>query len=447
MVFFRSSPSLNFFNITASGFLLFLIARISFRGKLKNFFIGDYLRIFVLPFWFIPAFLRTVSQVLELRGVFREHEALRQVIRGVFFAIPALFVFIVLFSSADLVFQKYISGIIKIDQETVLRTIFMISATFVFIGAFGYIFQKTAGNSAENDIAGTRRRMNLGAIETSVILGLINGLFFIFIAIQFTYLFGGESSIRAFDFTYSEYARKGFFELMIAAIISFLIVWTAEKDIMKKNEKHILSFKILGVLLVIQVVFIIASAFLRLLIYEEAYGFTIARLYGHAFVIWLAAVFILLIYKILAGQKENPFAFGVFAAVLLFLAGLNLLNPEAFVARKNLERFDRTGMLDVRYLRQLSDDALLQRIKIIDLDSGKEKFQEMFDDLKKNYARELYWSGENRLKQKEQWQKINFSGLRVKKLLRLKMKELEPYKDYAPPQTYFPSDDLKTPPF
>jgi hypothetical protein len=41
-----------------------------------------------------------------------------------------------------------------------------------------------------------------------------------------------------------------------------------------------------------------------------------------------------------------------------FLVTLNLVNPDAFIARQNLARYEATGKLDVYYLTWLSDDAL-----------------------------------------------------------------------------------------
>ena len=43
-----------------------------------------------------------------------------------------------------------------------------------------------------------------------------------------------------------------------------------------------------------------------------------------------------------------------------FLATLNLINPDTFIARQNLARYLRTNDLDAAYLTQLSDDALPQ---------------------------------------------------------------------------------------
>src|SRR4030042_2904474 len=53
MVFVRSSELLTFLNVVASLLLLLVIAEVSFGEKVKNFLVGDYIRIFFLPFKFV----------------------------------------------------------------------------------------------------------------------------------------------------------------------------------------------------------------------------------------------------------------------------------------------------------------------------------------------------------------------------------------------------------
>src|SRR3972149_11628951 len=81
MVSVRASYFLSFLNIVMSGFILLMVARTVFKDKIKSFFIRDYFKIFVLPFLFIPAFLRTISQLIELRGALKEHQTLRIIVR------------------------------------------------------------------------------------------------------------------------------------------------------------------------------------------------------------------------------------------------------------------------------------------------------------------------------------------------------------------------------
>lgn len=412
MVFIRSSELLTFLNIIASLLLLLVIAEVSLGGKMKNFLTGDYIKVFFLPFKFIRPLFQTLANLFSWRS---------PVVKGILMAIPVLIVFLLLFSSADLIFQKYVSDLINIDieSETIFRSILVLIATLVYIGAYSYSFQEK-----KNQIAARQNSQNhsIGHIESSILLGSVNVLFFIFILVQLTYLFGGESNISAQGFTYAEYARRGFFELIAVAVISLLLLLTTEKYAIKKETSHALGFKVLSTVLVVQVILIMASAFTRLSLYEEAYGFTTLRLYSHAFIILLAIIFCLLLYKIYKDKRENAFAFRVFISITLFLAVMNFLNPDAFIARRNIERFAATGKLDTYYLSRLSDDAIPDTIKILNISN---------EDLKKSFAREIYWHAQNSDSPYfSKWQSLNLSRMRADKILNSKIHDIEAYKDY-----------------
>lgn len=419
MVFIRTSHLLTFFNVIISLILLLLIAKTVYGNKVNTFLIKDYVKIIFLPLKFVFPLFHTLSDLFSLHKVNKEQKTLSHIFKGILIAIPIIFVFILLFSSADLVFQKYVSDLvtINIQPETFLRFILILIVTFIFIGAYSYIFQESKKQKA---IKQENKNYIIGNIESSVVLGSINLLFLLFILVQLTYLFGGESNISAQGFTYAEYARQGFFELIIVAIISLLLLLVAEKYVRKEKKTHELSFKILSTAMIAQVIVIMASAFMRLLLYERAYGFTTLRLYSHSFLILLAIIFCLLIYKIHWNKRESAFAFQVFVSVLLFLAEMNFLNPDLFIAQQNIERFTTTGKIDVYYLSTLSDDALPEVVKTLEMLDG---------DMKNSLGYQLYWRTQQD-NDSEDWQSFNISRSRAKEVLDSRIKELENYKDY-----------------
>lgn len=423
MVFVRSSEFLTFLNVVASLLLLLVIAEVSLSGKVRSFLIIDYIKIFLLPFKFIFPLVQTLSSLFSISTINKEQKVLLQVVRGILMAAPVLVVFLFLFSSADLIFQKYVSDLISIEDETIAQSILVLVTTLIYIGAYTYSFQDKKNQKENQNTTGQNNNMHsIGHIESSILLGSVNILFFIFILVQLTYLFGGESNIYAQGFTYAEYARRGFFELIAVAAISFLLLLTVEKFVVKKETDHKSGFKIIATVLVVQVILIMVSSFTRLSLYEEAYGFTTQRLYSHAFIILLAVIFCLLVYKIYKDKKENAFAFRVFISIGLFLVFVNFLNPDAFIARRNLERFRETGKLDIYYLSRLSDDAIPGSIKGLDIRD---------EDLRKGFARDLYWHFLNSGPlHSSKWQSLNISRMRADKILNSIMSEIEPNKDY-----------------
>ena len=81
----------------------------------------------------------------------------------------------------------------------------------------------------------------------------------------------------------------------------------------------------------------LGSASQRMFLYVQAFGLTELRVYTTAFMAWLAGVFAWFAWTVLRGQRAR-FAFGALVQGWVVLAGLHVLNPDAFIARQNLAR-------------------------------------------------------------------------------------------------------------
>ena len=101
----------------------------------------------------------------------------------------------------------------------------------------------------------------------------------------------------------------------------------------------------------------VASALYRMHVYQEAYGFTQLRLLVDVFEGWLG----LLVLGVLAAGVRLRATWLPRAALLSGAGSLLLLaaiNPDAWVAQRNIDRYEETGKVDWYYLRELSDDAV-----------------------------------------------------------------------------------------
>jgi Domain of unknown function (DUF4153) len=131
------------------------------------------------------------------------------------------------------------------------------------------------------------------------------------------------------------------------------------------------AFRLLATLMVGLTGVLLASAFLRMALYEEAYGYTHLRLFVHVFEVWLGALFGWLLVTLWFRPKQ--FAIGGFVAVLGFLATLNLMNPDSTIADWNLLRYAATGKVDIYYLGALSEDAVPKLLEGIGKLQGEER--------------------------------------------------------------------------
>ncbi|HJQ08330.1 MAG TPA: DUF4173 domain-containing protein [Candidatus Saccharimonadales bacterium] len=423
MVFVWAGGFITFLNIVISLYLLALILQAVFKPGVRIYNLAAYLRpLYLIPARLIGALRGTILEIGAMRSMVKKHPALPQIARGVLIAVPVLALFVMLFASADLVFRKYVSNLFSFDinGEWLLRTCIILFVTSALIGIFGYLASKGKEESAPTIEAEAKALAEpRGTIEAAILFGSLNLLFLGFILVQLTYFFGGEQSIAAQGFTYAEYARKGFFELIAVAVLSLLLILGAEKRLLGKSGKHSRWFTLLAAGLVAQVLIIMASAFQRLSLYESAYGFTTLRALSHLFIIWLAVIFGLLLYKIFVDKRESTFAFLAFLSVLVFLAVINIANVDAFVARKNIGRYYASGKLDVYYLGDLSDDAVVETAKLLDGPDPKLG----------GLAGSLYQKREALIEKDRYWQSMNISRKAALRALQAKAHLLEQETD------------------
>jgi hypothetical protein len=188
-------------------------------------------------------------------------------------------------------------------------------------------------------------------------LALLDLLFLIFVAVQVTVLFGGRDHVlHTAGLSFAEYARQGFGQLLAVTVLTLGVVAGAVRVAGRTALDRALIRGLLGSLCGLALV-VVASALHRMSLYEREFGFTRLRVAATAIEIFGGAVLVLLL---IAGVRMSatwlPRAVvGTAAATVL---GLAALNPDGYIAEHNVDRFERTGRIDVAYLATLSADAV-----------------------------------------------------------------------------------------
>jgi hypothetical protein len=100
-----------------------------------------------------------------------------------------------------------------------------------------------------------------------------------------------------------------------------------------------------------------ASALGRMRLYVAEFGLSADRLYATAFMLLLIGVFAWFAWTVLRGTRQG-FAFGALMQAFAVLAGLHLLNPDAFIVKTNLNRPVAERPFDAKYAVSLSADAV-----------------------------------------------------------------------------------------
>ncbi|OZM83339.1 DUF4153 domain-containing protein [Pseudonocardia sp. MH-G8] len=198
----------------------------------------------------------------------------------------------------------------------------------------------------------------LRRVEWALPIGLLVGLFALFVGVQFATLFGSDAHVVATTgLTYAEYARSGFWQLLAVTVLALGVVLLASRFAPAPSAAD-RAWKrgLLGALTALTLV-IVASALSRMWLYQEAYGFTTLRLLVLACELWLGACFLLVLVAVVR-LHAKPLVREMAAAGLVALLALAVLNPDRFIAAHNVTRHALTGELDQIYLATLSADAV-----------------------------------------------------------------------------------------
>ncbi len=319
------------------------------------------------------------------------------VLRGIAIAAPILLVFGALFMAADAVFEGIIEQTFHIDAAVLLTHVFLAGFFSWVVAGYlrGSLFEtfateKTVNIKArtlsiteqkedekESTEAASQNQTNgwdsqnfnnsvmpkfftLGAIEISIVLGLINLLFLGFVIVQIPYLFGGMELVQTtYDFKLADYARRGFGELVTvtALVLPILLLshWLLRKDA-PGNEK---IYRVLAGIQIVLLFVIMISATQRLLLLtgNVGYGLTTVRLYPMIFMVWLALVFAWFGITVLRGARQK-FAWGALWSAFFIVGTLHVFNPDDFIVRTNVRLMQEGRSFDSSYAANLSDDSI-----------------------------------------------------------------------------------------
>lgn len=274
-------------------------------------------------------------------------------VRGLLMAIPLLLLFIMLFTSADPVFRR------------LLQSVFNWAGWFPPVGnwlvrfVFGaWLAAGVLYTALRNPVPALVSPLKvptpaLQGLEPGVALAALNTLFITFVVMQLRYLLGGVQWLEAAGSSYAEYARRGFFEMVMAAALVIPILRTAHGLMPRgvQGAAHRL-FRWMAWLMLALTGLMVVSAGHRLALYVQAYGWTTARLYAGVIMAGLTLI-LLLVFFTTVGRGDRGFAAGVLAVAFLLLIVLNVINPDAVVVGSHARRIQAGEEADLAYMARI----------------------------------------------------------------------------------------------
>lgn len=342
-------------------------------------------------------------------------ENLKKIGKALLITIPIILVVLLLLMSADQVFEGIfdkiflnLSDILSIDGIVKLVSRLAV-ILIVFLLCGGFIVNLVKDNTLFNkkDEESSKTGIKFDNLTINMILTILNIIYLIFSIIQITNLFMHTSNNPNFD--YSSYARQGFFQLMFVSFINFVILIFANINNAKKTKNQKAYNKIMSLLIIIFTIIIIVSAFYRMNLYQETYGYTYLRIFVDFVLITESLISIPIIIKLLGG-KIDILKTSIVITSFMYVV-LNFMNIDNFIAEKNIDRYfndPKNSNFDMSYLTGLGTDATEEMTKLLKSDD---------DYIVKRTENYLYDQKQNLNFVEDDWQEYNISKERARKIL------------------------------
>lgn len=374
------------------------------------------LSIIKIPYQFLKSLISLAEPETYSSQNFPKN-TVQALLRGLALTIPIIIILIFLFSSADPVFEKISSDFFKnIWERSILSLlIFTVSLGLGLIKFTGKLDQ------FKESLVSSKKEYELTLVLVSVGLLLL-----LFISVQFKYLFSnlGERELHQLgikSLTYSEYVRRGFFELLIASSIVTGVIIYALEVIHKLINKQKLLIQSISSVLIVEIGLLLLSAAQRVNLYQLEHGLTRARVFGFIFLLWLGLVLVILLVKVFKDIKKEWFFTSQLLTFFSFLLLTNLINIDGIIATKYKPTVNKE--IDYFYLTSLSSDGYESWVLAI------ENASRQLENIRKNKefssedSRKLFWEQgtltrlnkkvnylqEKYEPSKQKWQSLNLS--------------------------------------
>lgn len=289
------------------------------EGETSHMFAWDGLMgICIMPFGNFLLGIRTVGQGL-MNG--RKRSA-KKIAFSVFAVIVGLILFIIAMSFLRDSDENYAAMLdfikIDIDGYVIFKIIMSLFVASFLYGMVGGMFRSTPEIFAKNGDGIKKIIAKLNKIAPAVWIGFIAlfSIFYImFFALQGSYMIDAFAMKLPQQYTFSQYAVKGFGDMCAVMVINFILLWLT----MRTSETKSRITKISGAVLMAESLVFALIAFLKLLMYIRAYGFTPLRLQSTWLVVVLSFACICILFSMFVGKKTARIWFLGSAATLALL--------------------------------------------------------------------------------------------------------------------------------
>ena len=261
----------------------------------------------------------------------KDKSVIMRVLLGVVISLPIAGIFLFLFSSADESFATHASNLVTgrslqvFITNLIIGTIMCIFVSAAFVGANA----RELKSQSSKKVLKEKNNVTLGTILLVVAIVIA-----LYVVVQFNHWFGNTPVNHYQIDEFSNLARSGFFELVVASCFLLALIAIVSMISTKRNNKLVPLIKAPLLLLSACNLIVLCSAIEKMAIYIGRSGITSSRI----LVLWFIAIIVACITGVII--KIIKFSFRAFnfgcLAVIVLVCGLSFFNMDYYVARNHI---------------------------------------------------------------------------------------------------------------
>lgn len=316
----------------------------SYKVNNRSVIFDVFKSVFISPFHeysgVFGAFFHRKTPCNDVEKKDKENQAL-PIIIGLLISAPVTVVIAAILLNGDDMFRALYGSIAEVLLDKLLLNVFIFACSLpVGMYIFGAVYSRAYKKLNERflpKVPKTSMRICPAAMCNAFLTPLCI-LYVFYIFCQLSYFFKTVGNIETETFDYSSYAREGFFELCVVAVLN-LGLTACVIFLVKYNEKK-LPVTVRGFISVFSVLTLclIATALTKMMLYIDIYGFTPLRVYTSVFMSYLFIMFIVMIIKQIKNVLSfTKFAYFLAAAVIVLMS---VIPVDGLIIKKNLDLYD-----------------------------------------------------------------------------------------------------------
>ncbi len=340
-----------------------------------------------------------------------EKKIFGKVLLGLVCALPVVTLVLALLITSDDAFRGMMEQLFSNTFATLLKCIFGIGIALLMI-AHGFSLKHTRTAKIKNS--------SFGGIDTVYVvsfLGAVSLCYVLYLFSQLAYFFNAFQGFLPDGMpTYSAYARQGFFEMCIIALINLALVLLTFLFTRKKEGTVHPLVKGVATFIGAFTLIIVATALSKMVLYIGTYGMTVLRITTSAFMVFTAIVFAGVILRIYSPKINVVKTALVSAGCLLILLGT--VNVNGVCAKYNYHRYlnKPTLGIDVQALYELGDEGIPYLVALAqnDPDYGREAMTYLANAYLHDYFEDMRYKDDFTLEdltENQKWKEFGYYSI------------------------------------